>query len=826
LPVLLALSFVDSVAVFALTDLSETRRAQHHQLQLDTLISEQRVPHKSRRSKDKSDAAALASSHHHHTSSKATSPSAAAVAALAAIAAASTPVSNSASSSSSSRQTSTSPQTTQPQSSSSSSTAKSLFRIRKSSFSSKLGHAFRRNNSAISVDDLLPYFESMPPNEFDRFAKLTSNADAAALNRQDAQGYTLLHTAVTQADDRFALHLLQLPAIRLDIANEGGNLPIHYFAGHWSSPTTVTKAFELFERGGANFSVQNDALEAPLHKAVFNAQCRLLVVQLLLSRGHCSPNVQNISGDTPLMYASRLRRLDLVELLTSHGADIAIKNALGNNAFDLADADETRALLVSKIEKPTAALSPTLARQRQRPQPQAAATTAGQKVVPRLSHHSLKLPRAPPSLAASGRLQRLPSNPPVVASASVPVPVPSSRRSSHAQASPASSPTAPVPVLTMPASPPQASSSASGSALPSPRKSVSFEPQMTLSRADISEFLTNSNDALWIDFAELEFLDQIGEGATATVFRAEYNGDECAVKVLRAHCNETDVTDFKREFAMLCELKSDRFVRFLGATLEPQICLVMELCTGGPIYHVLRNEALDLHWATVLRWLHDVADGIAVLHGLDPPIVHRDIKSHNVLLSGDGSIKLADFGLSRRTAGEAATLRKIRGTMAFLGPEVFEGGDFTTMGDMYSYGILSWEVANRACTGRSYAHPFAMYDYIKRDFQIIMHVSKKHLRPPMCDNMPEPIASIITRCWNGTPAERPAADVIAREIREIYNSKQPLLAEWDLTRNNVGSTSEIATPFGLLAPVADDDDSDDSDIEITNQSGSETKESK
>jgi serine/threonine protein kinase len=829
LPVLLALSFVDATAVFALTDLSETRRAQHHQLQLDALVSEQRVPHKSRRVKgDKSSSDA----HHHH---KDRSPSAAAVAALAAIAAAATPAVQSHHHSSSSSASSTSPPVSLPSnatsspptvapagaassSSSSSSTAKSLFRIRKSSFSSKLGHAFRRNNSSISADDLVPFFESMAPNEFDRFAKLTTNADAAALNRQDAQGYTLLHAAVTQADDRFALHLLALPGIRFDIANEGGNLPIHYFAGHWSSPTTVTRAFELFERGGANFSAQNDALESPLHKAVFNAQCRLLVVQLLLSRAHCSPNVQNISGDTPLMYASRLRRLDLVELLTSHGADIAIKNALGNNAFDLADADETRALLVSKIEKPSAALSPTQSRARARPQPSDHAT----KVVPRLSHHSLKLPRAPPSLAASGRIARLPSHPPPSSStasnaggaaAAAAAGGAASAAAAAAAAGPSMGRRPSVPVLSMPSSP----SSAASSQLPSPRgKIVSFpsEPQMTLSRADISEFLTNSNDALWIDFAELEFLDQIGEGATATVFRAEYNGDECAVKVLRTHCNDTDVTDFKREFAMLCELKSDRFVRFLGATLEPQICLVMELCTGGPIYHVLRNETLDLHWSTVLRWLHDVADGIAVLHGLDPPIVHRDIKSHNVLLSSDGSIKLADFGLSRRTAGDAATLRKIRGTMAFLGPEVFEGGDFTTMGDMYSYGILAWEVANRACTGQSYAHPFAMYDYIKRDFQIIMHVAKKHLRPPMPDNMPEPIASVITRCWNGTPAERPAADVIAREIREIYNNKPTLLAEWDLTRRNVGSASEIATPFGLLAPVADDDDDDDDDIDV------------
>lgn len=63
---------------------------------------------------------------------------------------------------------------------------------------------------------------------------------------------------------------------------------------------------------------------------------------------------------------------------------------------------------------------------------------------------------------------------------------------------------------------------------------------------------------------------------------------------------------------MLCELSNDRFVHFFGAALAPQICLVMEFCNGGPLYEVLRLKSLDLHWATALRWLHDIIDGIGV----------------------------------------------------------------------------------------------------------------------------------------------------------------------------------------------------------------------
>jgi hypothetical protein len=557
---------------------------------------------------------------------------------------------------------------------------------------------------------VLPFFERM--DDFGRFVKAVSSVDSETLNRQDAQGYTLLHVAMQQQDDRFALFLLQLASkARVDLANDSGNTAVHLFCAHWSSPTSLSQAFELLVRAGADFSLPNRALETPLHKAVFNSSCRLLIVDLLVTRAGCSTNVQNASGDTPLMYAVRLRRVDLVAMLLKNaaGTDVSIQNKQGKTVLDLVVADDE----LRDLFKDVVATVTTTARPVARP-------SLPTKMPTHLSHHSLKLPH--------------------------------------------------------------------------PR-----DDDITLSRAELSEFGGDADDErLWLQFGDLEFVDRIGEGATATVFRANWHGQQCAVKVLRTAASETDVSDFKREFAMLAVLQHNRFVRFIGATLSPQVSLVMEFCEGGSLATALHSHELDIAWTTGVRWMHDVLDGVSTLHALEPAIVHRDIKPGNILLTGSGDVKIADFGLSRRTAGEAATLRKIRGTMAFLAPEIFAGGEFSPASDVYACGILMWEIATRCADGQLPAHPFASFANLRKDFQILMHVSKKNLRPPIGSTMPPELSSIVTRCWSASAAERPGADAVARELRDLFQRHVP--AQWTRV---AGSKTEIFTPF---TNNTDDDD--------------------
>ena len=107
-------------------------------------------------------------------------------------------------------------------------------------------------------------------------------------------------------------------------------------------------------------------------------------------------------------------------------------------------------------------------------------------------------------------------------------------------------------------------------------------------------------------------------------------------------------------------------VKFFGGCLHPKVCLVMEYCENGSLYHVLQRKDYDITWPTYFRLAKEIVIGVRDLHAMDPPIVHRDLKSLNLLVDKNFSVKVADFGLSRFTEGENTdTLQKLRGTYAY-----------------------------------------------------------------------------------------------------------------------------------------------------------------
>ena len=86
------------------------------------------------------------------------------------------------------------------------------------------------------------------------------------------------------------------------------------------------------------------------------------------------------------------------------------------------------------------------------------------------------------------------------------------------------------------------------------------------------------------------------------------------------------------------------------------------------------TQDLDLTWDIFFRLCLEISGGVAALHGMDPPIVHRDLKSLNLLVDEALSVKVCDFGLSRFTGGgDESTLQKMRGTYAYTAPEVYFG---------------------------------------------------------------------------------------------------------------------------------------------------------
>ncbi|AED94811.1 putative protein kinase RLK-Pelle-LRR-Xb-1 family [Arabidopsis thaliana] len=193
----------------------------------------------------------------------------------------------------------------------------------------------------------------------------------------------------------------------------------------------------------------------------------------------------------------------------------------------------------------------------------------------------------------------------------------------------------------------------------------------------------------------------VGDGSFGLVYRAQLsNGVVVAVKKL-----DHDALQGFREFA--AEMDT------LGRLNHPNIVRILGYCISGSdrilIYEFLEKSSLDywlhetdeenspLTWSTRVNITRDVAKGLAYLHGLPKPIIHRDIKSSNVLLDSDFVAHIADFGLARRIdASRSHVSTQVAGTMGYMPPEYWEGNTAATVkADVYSFGVLMLELATR-----------------------------------------------------------------------------------------------------------------------------------
>ncbi|KAJ4456372.1 putative protein kinase [Paratrimastix pyriformis] len=151
-----------------------------------------------------------------------------------------------------------------------------------------------------------------------------------------------------------------------------------------------------------------------------------------------------------------------------------------------------------------------------------------------------------------------------------------------------------------------------------------------------------------VDFTHLKILERIGHGAAGEVFKGDLNGTTVAIKRLfDTSQTEERLADFKREVAMMRTLRHPYIVALIGATFENPKLIITEFMGRGSLYALLHDEAANLPMELRLRMAFDMARGLNYLHTLRPPILHRDIKSQNMLVTDDLRVKVSDFGISR-----------------------------------------------------------------------------------------------------------------------------------------------------------------------------------
>ncbi|KAE8682024.1 Serine/threonine-protein kinase CTR1 [Hibiscus syriacus] len=199
-----------------------------------------------------------------------------------------------------------------------------------------------------------------------------------------------------------------------------------------------------------------------------------------------------------------------------------------------------------------------------------------------------------------------------------------------------------------------------------------------------------------IPWSELVLKEKVGAGSFGTVHRAEFRGCEVAVKILMEQDFHIErFREFLREVAIMKCLRHPNIVLFMGAvTQPPKLSVLTEYLSRGSLFRLLQmpdawmvlNERLRLNMAL------DVARGMNYLHQLKPPIVHRDLKSPNLLVDSNYTVKVCDFGLSRSKENTFLSSKTAAGTPEWMAPEVLCDENSNEKSDVYSFGVVLWEL--------------------------------------------------------------------------------------------------------------------------------------
>lgn len=245
-----------------------------------------------------------------------------------------------------------------------------------------------------------------------------------------------------------------------------------------------------------------------------------------------------------------------------------------------------------------------------------------------------------------------------------------------------------------------------------------------------------------IPFKELAFGPRIGRGGYGEVYRGMWGGTEVAIKMLFTdNMSAKLITDLRNEVELLCKLRHPNIVLFMGACTEPETpCIVTEYLGRGSLANILGDESVDIDWGLRLQIGIDCARGMAYLHSRHPVIIHRDLKTDNLLVDDNWSVKVADFGLA--TVKSRTFAKTMCGTTGWVAPEVLAEEGYTEKADVYSFAIILWEMLTRQI-------PYAG----KNTMQVVRSVDRGE-RLSIPDNCPPDYAQLITDCWATDPAKR------------------------------------------------------------------------
>uniref|UniRef100_A0AC35G138 Tyrosine-protein kinase n=1 Tax=Panagrolaimus sp. PS1159 TaxID=55785 RepID=A0AC35G138_9BILA len=269
----------------------------------------------------------------------------------------------------------------------------------------------------------------------------------------------------------------------------------------------------------------------------------------------------------------------------------------------------------------------------------------------------------------------------------------------------------------------------------------------------------------WIlNHDSVKTVKKLGEGAFGEVYMAELTTEKgtipVAVKTMREEISRESRLKFMKEARLMRKFRHEHVVQILGiAVHEHPLMLVMELCLGGSVLSYLRKNKGKTTLETKLRFIQEAAAGLTYLE--EKSCIHRDIAGRNCLLTEKHTVKISDFGMSSERK-EITDEKLDKVPVKWLSPETMQKKIYSTKTDVWSFGVLCYEVYADG------SEPYPGLTNIQTRAKIVV----QNYRMDMPKETPTAISALVTECWAKEPNDRPSFskiyEILSKEYKAAY----------------------------------------------------------